>query len=80
MRRKSPDIVSGRTSLAQPGSMPVAWKVVPPAAHAAASRSTVSSPATTGWIHADTAVDTTFVPDARIASTSASAPAGSVSP
>ena len=42
--RNRPDIVSGSTSEAHPGSMPVAWNVVPPSAHAFSRRSTTSAP------------------------------------
>ena len=48
IRSNSGDIVSGRTSAAQPGSMPVPWNDVPPSAHAASSRSTTCGPAASG--------------------------------
>ena len=41
-------MVSSGTSPAQPGSMPVPWNDVPPATHAASSRSTTAGPALAG--------------------------------
>ena len=48
IRRKRLDIVSGRTSDAQPGSMPVAWNEEPPSVHAFSNRSTTCGPALGG--------------------------------
>ena len=44
IRWNRPEIVSGKTSAAQPGSMPVAWKDVCPSAQADSSLSTTLSP------------------------------------
>ena len=41
-------MVSGSTSPAQPGSMPVPWNDVPPSAQAASRRSTTAAPALAG--------------------------------
>ena len=48
IRPRMPDMVSGSTSPAHPGSMPVPWKDDDPAAQAASRRSTTASPALRG--------------------------------
>jgi hypothetical protein len=73
-------MVSGKTSAAQRGSMPVAWKEDRPWVQAVSSFSTTRRPRLSGYMSPVTAVDTTFLPDASSRQMSSSAAIGFISP
>ena len=65
IRSEIPDKVSGRRSITLPGLRPVATKVVPPARQASSIFFTTPSQCFGGAVSERSAVDTTFLPEAR---------------